>query len=253
FTMRDLVSYNRKHTRANGEDIRDGTDDNRAYHCGVEGETDDPAINTLRLRQARNLLTTLLLSTGAPMLVAGDERWRTQQGNNNAYAQDNPISWVDWTAGDEAEDMHALVQRLLSLRAAAPVLRQRAFFEGIPVADGDGCKDLAWFHPAGHELGDPDWFDGGLRTIGMYLDGRGLRHRDARGQIIVDDSYLFVLHADDKPCDFTLPAAPWAERYEVVIDTTQVGGEPADTELLKAGSALQLVERSTTLLRVHRD
>ena len=252
FTVRDLVSYEHKHNEANGEDNRDGTDDNRSYNCGVEGETDDPAVQALRVRQARNILTTLLLSTGAPMLVAGDERWRTQQGNNNAYAQDNAVSWVDWTDTAESTDLLALVQRLLALRASAPVLRQRAFFEGRPVLGGDGCKDLAWFHPAGHELADGDWFDAGLRTIGMYLDGRGLRHRDQRGQVIIDDSYLLVLHAGDDPAAFAVPGSPWGEQYEVVIDTAQVAGRPASTELIAAGTALSLVGRSSVLLRVRR-
>jgi glycogen operon protein len=250
--MRDLVSYEHKHNEGNGEQNRDGTDDNRSYNCGVEGETDDPLVKTLRLRQARNLLTTLLLSTGAPMLVAGDERWRTQQGNNNAYAQDNPISWVDWSDSVESADIHALVQRLLGLRAGAPVLRQRAFFEGRPVTGGDGCKDLAWFHPAGHEITEHDWFDSGLRTIGMYLDGRGLRHRDMRGRVIVDDSYLLLLHASDDSCDFTLPGSPWAENYELVIDTAQPGGEPIDAGLVKAGGILAMQGRASALLRVHR-
>src|SRR3954463_2199628 len=150
FTMRDLVSYERKHNADNGEDNRDGTDDNRSYNCGVEGDPAPPDVATVRRRQVRNLLATLLLSTGAPMLVAGDEMWRTQRGNNNAYAQDNEISWLDWTPTEPGADMLALTRRLLALRRAHPVLRQRAFFEGHPVVTGEGdadTKDLAWFHP----------------------------------------------------------------------------------------------------------
>ncbi len=190
FTLRDLVTYERKHNEANGESNRDGTNDNLSYNCGVEGETGDADVQTLRSRQARNFLCTLLLSTGAPMLLAGDERWRTQGGNNNAYCQDNPTSWLDWSSTPEAADLLVLVQRLVTLRRSSPVLRQRAFFEGRPVIDGDGCKDLAWFHPAGRELTADDWFDTGLRTIGMYLDGRALRHRGSRGEQVVDHSYL---------------------------------------------------------------
>ncbi|MEP7019933.1 MAG: glycogen debranching protein GlgX [Pseudonocardiales bacterium] len=254
FTMRDLVSYERKHNKANGEDNRDGTDDNRSYNGGVEGDPAPPAVEQLRLRQARNLLSTLLLSTGAPMLVAGDERWRTQGGNNNAYCQDNEVSWVDWTSTPEAEDMLLLVRRLLALRASAPVLRQPAFFEGRPVAGGEGCKDLAWFHPAGRELSEDDWFDSELRSIGMYLDGRGLRHRNSRGQVIIDDSYLLVLHAGDLAGTFRLPQLPWATAYEVVIDTTCAGGVPdPDTALAEAGVDLPIGARTSLLLRVKRD
>jgi glycogen operon protein len=253
FTMRDLVSYEHKHNEDNGEDNRDGTDDNRSYNCGVEGDPAPPSVAELRLRQVRNILSTLLLSTGAPMLVAGDERWRTQRGNNNAYVQDNEISWLDWDSPAEADDLLALVRRLLGLRRSAPVLRQRAFFEGRAVTDGDGCKDLAWFHPAGRELSETDWFDTGLRSIGMYLDGRGLRHRDARGRLIVDDSYLLLLHAGDRSGTFTLPGKPWADEYEVVIDTTNPGGDPGPGPMLAGGTALPVDARTSMLLRVRRD
>jgi glycogen operon protein len=204
------------------------------------------------LRQVRNLLSTLLLSTGAPMLVAGDERWRTQRGNNNAYVQDNEISWLDWTPSPETEDVLALVRRLLALRRAAPVLRQPAFFEGRPVGGGDGCKDLAWFHPTGRELTPDDWFDGGLRSIGMYLDGRGLRHRGRRGEIIVDDSYLLLLHAGEQGTRFTLPGPPWAARYLPVIDTSRPGGASRSTRGIPAGSATRVGARTVLLLRADR-
>ena len=252
FTLRDLVSYERKHNEANGEGNQDGTGDNRSYNCGVEGETEDPAIVTLRLRQARNLLATLLLSTGAPMLVAGDERWRTQRGNNNPYGQDNEISWLDWSPSGQADDLHALVQTLLELRRSSPVLRQRAFFAGIPVPGGDGSKDLAWFHPDGRELTDADWFDAGLRTLGMYLDGRGLRHRGSRGEVIMDDSYLLLLHSGDDPVSFTLPGRPWADEYQVVVDTRAEGGQPDATVVLPATGPLVLDARTVLLLRVLR-
>lgn len=253
FTMRDLVSYEHKHNEANGEDNRDGTDDNRSYNCGVEGEPAagvPPEVRTLRLRQARNLLATLLLSTGAPMLVAGDELWRTQGGNNNAYSQDSDVSWLDWTPSADADDMLGLVRRLLRLRREHPVLRQSAFFEGRPLAGG--TRDLAWFHSEGRELDDADWFDTGLRTIGMYLDGRGLRHRDRRGNRIVDESFLLVLHSGDDPVDFALPGAPWADGYEVEVDTGAVTGEP-DGAAFGAGATLPLAARSVALLRVVRD
>jgi isoamylase len=248
FTLRDLVSYERKRNEANGEDNRDGTDDNRSYNCGVEGPTDDPMINELRLRQARNLLVTLLLSTGVPMLLAGDERWRTQNGNNNAYVQDNPTSWLSWAPSPEADDLLALTRRVIALRRASPVLRQRAFFEGRPLEGGS--KDLAWFHLSGRELTDADWFDSGLRTIGMYLDGRGLRSRGVHGEPIVDESYLLVLHSGDDIVSFTLPGEPWAESYEILIDTTSPTG--ASTDSLAVGSVLRIGPRTTVLLRVGR-
>src|SRR5205823_7021136 len=146
---------------------------------------------------------------------AGDERWRTQRGNNNAYVQDNEISWLDWTPSAAADDLRSLARTLIALRHSSPVLRQPAFFEGFPVPGGDGCKDLAWFHPDGRELTEADWADAGLRTLGIYLDGRGLRHRGSRGEVIVDDSYLLLMHSGDQPASFTLPDAPWADQYEV--------------------------------------
>jgi isoamylase len=254
FTMRDLVSYEKKHNEGNGEDNRDGTDDNRSYNCGVEGDPAPPEVVELRLRQTRNLLSTLLLSTGAPMLVAGDEMWRTQRGNNNAYVQDSEISWLDWEPNEQADDILALTRRLLALRRAHPVLRQSAFFEGHPVAGGDGCKDLAWFHPAGRELADDDWFDAGLRSIGMYLDGRGLRHRNPRGETIVDDSFLLLLHSGDADGLFALPGEPWAASYESVVDTRFPGGVPGVTTapVVPSGTRLPMRARSVVLLRVRR-
>ena len=251
FTLRDLVSYNCKHNDANGEDNKDGTDDNRSYNCGYEGDPAPDEVQTLRLRQARNLLSTLLLSTGAPMLVAGDERWRSQGGNNNAYMQDNPVSWLDWSPGEAAEDLLDLTRQLLALRKAHPVLRQPAFFEGREVTGGDGCKDLAWFHPSGREFTADDWFDSGLRSIGMYLDGRGLRHRDRRGQLIMDDSFLLLLHAGDQGVRWTLPGPPWATQYVPVLDTSRPGGTPAP-RTVPGEAATRLGARSVMLLRVER-
>jgi isoamylase len=253
FTLRDLVSYERKHNEANGESNRDGTDDNRSINFGVEGETDDQQINSMRRRQVRSLLATLLLSTGVPMLLAGDERYRTQHGNNNAYCQDNEISWIDWSPSPEADDLITLTRLLIALRKSSPVLRQRAFFEGHPVEGGDGSKDLAWFHPSGTELNDGQWFDRGLRTIGMYLDGRGLRHRGPRGELIVDASYLLILNSADGAVDFMLPGLPWSARYQVVIDTTEVGGDDGWSSSVDAGTSIAVEARSVLLLKVERD
>jgi glycogen operon protein len=251
FTLRDLVTYERKHNEANGEQNRDGTDDNRSINLGVEGETDDAAINALRLRQVRSLLATLLLSTGVPMLVAGDERFRTQRGNNNAYCQDNEVSWLDWSDTETASDLLELTRRLIALRRSSPVLKQRVFFEGRPVPGGDGCKDLAWFHPSGHELTEREWFDASLRTVGMYLDGRGLRDRGPRGETRVDESYLVLLHSGDEAVRFTLPAMPWATAYDVVIDSTRPrGGEIR--ELHEGGAVIDISARAVLLLRARR-
>jgi len=252
FTLRDMVSYAVKHNEANGENNSDGTDDNRSYNCGVEGATTDPAVTTLRLRQVRNLLTTLLLSTGVPMLTAGDERWRTQGGNNNAYCQDNPTSWVDWTPSAEADDLTELTQRLLELRQSSPVLRRQDFFDGAVIPGTDGAKDAAWFGTDGNELDNNDWFNPSVRTIGMLLDGRGLVHRGAHNEPLSDYSYLLVLHAGDDETDFTLPVAPGAHAYVMTVDTTRPGGEPESTVPVPAGGRLHLIARSAHLLRVQR-
>ena len=186
------------------------------------------------------------------MLVAGDERFRTQGGNNNAYCQDNAVSWIDWTDSPEAEDLLSLTRRLLALRRSSPVLRQRAFFEGHPVDGGDGCKDLAWFHPSGLELDNGNWFDPSLHTLGMYLDGRGLRHRGPRGETIIDESYLLIMHSADDAIEFFLPGPPWAASYEVVIDTTEPGGSDGSASVVDAGEAITVESRSVLLLRVSR-
>ncbi len=219
FTLRDLVSYEQKHNAANGEDNRDGTNDNRSWNCGHEGETDDPSVNELRRRQLRNLLSTLLLSTGVPMLVAGDEMGRTQGGNNNAYCQDNEISWIDWSLLDDPawRSLYDLAARLIALRRDHPVLRSRAFFSGRAHTDG-GLRDLAWFTAAGDEMTDGDWYSPSA-TLGMYLSGFDIPQRDALGQEIIDESFLVVLHASHLPASFTLPGLPWAEEYELVLDT----------------------------------
>jgi len=254
FTLRDLTTYQAKHNDANGEDNRDGTDDNRGWNCGVEGETDDPLVNVLRRRQARNMLATVLLSTGVPMLLAGDELRRTQGGNNNAYCQDNDVSYLDWSTleAPDGAAMRAFVRRLLALRQVSPVLRQRAFFEGRPVPDGDGCKDLAWFRSDGAEMAMDDWFDSANTTVGMYLDGRGLRHRGPRGEPVLDDSYLLVLHAGEQDCAFVLPGEPWAVSYRVVVDTSDEQDTPSGLAPYPAGLDLPVTARSVVLLRARR-
>ncbi|MGY1986207.1 glycogen debranching protein GlgX [Blastococcus sp. SYSU DS0669] len=249
FPLADLVAYEQKRNEANGEENRDGESHNRNWNCGVEGPTDDPEVLALRARQVRNLLATLLLSTGVPMLTAGDELGRTQQGNNNAYCQDNEISWLDWAAADE--DLLAFVTRLVRLRRGAPVLRQEAFFEGHELAGTEGTRDLAWFAPGGGQLTTAHWFDTGLQTVGMYLDGRGIRHRDEHGHPVVDDSYLVQLHAGPDPVTVELPGPPWADGYELVVSTEYARGAPPAITFLPPGP-VELPGRCVWLLRVER-
>ncbi|MEW1725122.1 glycogen debranching protein GlgX [Streptomyces sp. NPDC093109] len=252
FTLRDLVSYEHKHNEANGEGNRDGTNDNRSWNCGAEGETDDARVNALRRRQLRNLLTTLLVSTGVPMLVAGDEMGRTQGGNNNAYCQDSEVSWLDWSLLDDpagaAAGLHRLTTRLLALRAAHPVLRRRAFFSGLP-RDPDGLRDLAWFTPLGAEMTEEDWY-APASTLGLFLSGRDIPGRDERGERITDASFLTVLHAGHEEREFLLPGPPWARRYELVVDTAREEQDKAPGTVHEAGTAVRLPGRSVLLFRV---
>ncbi|HEU5035090.1 MAG TPA: glycogen debranching protein GlgX [Mycobacteriales bacterium] len=246
FSLRDLVSYNDKHNEANGEGNRDGNPDNRSWNCGVEGDTGDPAVLALRARQMRNFLATLLLSTGVPMLRMGDELAHTQRGNNNAYCQDNEISWLDWSGGAGLPSYVELVSHLIELRRRHPVFRQRAFFLGHPVSS-NGVKDLAWFTPAGVEMDDADWSAPTARTLGMYLSGHGIRTRGPRGERITDDSFLLLLHAGGEPTKFQLPAEPWATSYVIELDTAQDQPQPAQP--IAAGVAVPMVARSALLLR----
>ncbi|WP_432003308.1 glycogen debranching protein GlgX [Streptomyces sioyaensis] len=249
FTLRDLVTYEHKRNAGNGEGNRDGTHDNRSWNCGTEGETDDPDVTALRHRQLRNLLTTLLLSTGVPMLVAGDEMGRTQHGNNNAYCQDNPTSWLDWSLLDDPQwrPLAALAARLIALRRAHPVLRRRAFFSGRPHHQG-GLRDLAWFTADGAEMTEQDWYTPGA-TLGMYLSGNDISQRDDRGIRIVDDSFLAVLHAAPQPRQVTLPGPPWARAYELLVDTAREDQPGPAEPPYEAGGTLTLGGRSVVLFR----
>nr|WP_312885885.1 glycogen debranching protein GlgX [Streptomyces physcomitrii] len=250
FTLRDLVSYESKHNEANGEGNRDGTDDNRSWNCGAEGESADPEITALRRRQLRNLLTTLLLSTGVPMLVAGDEMGRTQHGNNNAYCQDNETGWVDWSVLEDPHwrELFALTARLIALRHRHPVLRRRAFFSGR-AQDADGLRDLAWFTARGTEMTEQDWY-APTGSLGMYLSGGEIPGRDERGERVTDESFLVVLHAGADPLDFVLPGAPWARRYEVVVDTSREEQSAAPGTVHKGNAMVTVRPRSVLLLKV---
>ncbi len=245
FTMRDLVTYQGKHNLANGEGNRDGGDHNHSSNYGIEGETEDPAVTALRRRQVANMLVTLCLSSGVPMLTAGDERGRTQQGNNNAYCQDNEISWLDWWPDDAWLEVHDMVRRALQLRKAHRALRQRHHFRGTPTIPG-GPKDLAWLHPDGREMTEPDWYDAHLRTFGMFVTGDPLRSPGARGEQQTDASFLLWLNAQEHAREVRLMANPWVARGRVVLST-----DPDLREGLPvaAEQTITLAGRSVVLLK----
>jgi glycogen operon protein len=245
FTVRDLVSYNEKHNDANGEDNRDGTDNNRSWNCGVEGETDDPEVVALRRRQAANMMATLLLSNGVPMLTAGDERGRTQGGNNNAFCQDNETSWIDWRPDDAWLDVYEVTKAALRLRREHPALRQRHWFEGRPTIEG-GPKDLAWLHPEGREMSDDDWHDDGQQVIGMFLSGDPLRSPGPRGEQQHDSSFMIWLNGGAEDVEVKLPVNDWVHAGEVVLSTN---AEVAVGTPVEAGGVLTLQGRSVLVLR----
>ncbi|HUR48580.1 MAG TPA: glycogen debranching protein GlgX [Acidimicrobiales bacterium] len=255
FTMHDLVSYNEKHNEANGENNQDGESHNRSWNCGVEGPTDDLEVMALRERQKRNLLATLLLSQGVPMLVAGDEMGRTQGGNNNAYCQDNEISWVDWSGVDENFVLLQFVRSVAALRRKHPTFRRRRFFQGRPVM-GSEVTDIGWFTPEGERMPDDEWDEGAARSMAVFLNGDAIATPDARGEKVADDSFFLLLNADPAPGAFTIPVGPWGEQWEVVVDTGfawisaegSASGDPEERSL-KAGTEVPLEGRSLMLLR----
>ena len=225
FTLTDLVSYNDKHNEANGEDNRDGHDHNVSWNCGVEGPTDDPTVLALRARQQRNLLATLILSQGVPMLVAGDEIGNTQQGNNNAYCQDNEISWLDWNLDQPKQELLEFSKFVIRIFHQHPVFRRRNFFQGRQLR-GSHIKDLMWFRPDGHEMSDEDWQTWFARGLGIRLAGDAIDEVDARGNRIVDDTFLLLLNAHHESLRFTLPAPQQDQRWELVLDTRDAVPQP---------------------------
>ncbi len=252
FTLRDTVSYSHKHNLANGERGRDGTDNNRSANYGTEGETSDATIRAMRTRQARNLAATLLLSTGTPLITQGDEMWRTQGGNNNAYCQDNEISWVSWEASAESRQMLAFFQRTLGIRLDAPALHQGEFFEGRAQSGVDTTPDLMWFNTAGEPMSMSDWFDSYRSTLQMWVNGHDVRGHGPGGRPLSDSSWLMVLHAGWDSADITLPGHPYGDAYTPVIDTDSPTGEPADPSPLSAGVEMTIKGRTFWLLRAHR-
>ena len=245
FTLTDLVSYNEKHNEANLEENRDGHNHNLSWNCGVEGPTDDLAIRALRARQKRNLLGTLLLSQGVPMLLAGDELGRTQRGNNNAYCQDNEISWLDWEPADERTVLVAFVQCVIALRRAHPVFRRRDFFHGRPLRGRD-VKDILWLKPDGAEMTEEEWDQHFARCLGVYLAGEALTETDRRGRPVVDANFLILFNAHHEPIPFTLPDLGRAA-WRGVLDTANASGLASGQ--WEAGAEFPLQGRALALFR----
>ena len=246
FTLRDLVSYDHKHNEANGEGNRDGTNHNRSWNCGIEGETDDVSVNALRRRQAANLIATLCLSNGVPMITAGDERGRTQRGNNNPYGQDNETSWLDWRSDDAWLDIYEITRTALRIRREHPALRQRHWFEGRPAMVG-GAKDLAWIHPSGREMDGDDWQDAGLHVLGMFVSGDPLRAPGPRGEQLRDSSFLLWLNGSAENREVSSPQNAWVQRGTIVLSTDPENNKVGTQAV--AGEALVIGPRSLVLLQ----
>ena len=246
FTLRDLVSYNEKHNEANGEDNRDGEAHNRSWNHGVEGPTDDGAIQALRARQERNFMTTLLLSQGVPMLLAGDEIGRTQKGNNNAYCQDNELSWIDWETADQ--DLLYFTVSVLAFRRAHPVFRRRRWFQGRPIGE-QNVRDIAWFTPAGQEMSSNDWQVGFAKSVMVYMNGKAIPSVGPRGEAIIDDTFLLCFNAHYEAMPFTLPDSAFGTRWLRVIDTfdPDLQSPPPPTE---PRSVLTVQDRSLVVLQL---
>ena len=246
FTLQDLVSYNQKHNEANGEDNRDGTDNNRSWNCGAEGPTDDAGVNALRAQQKRNFMATLLLSQGVPMLLAGDAIGHTQRGNNNAYCQDNEISWIDWSQSQADSELTALVQKAIALRKNHPVFRRRNFFQGRAIK-GAGVKDILWLRPDGREMTDEEWNQEHAKTLGVFFSGSSVDEVDDRGQRVTDENFLLLMNAHHEPVPFQLPITASGMRWVALIDTScQTTRSPGAQ--YEAGTPYSLQARSLALL-----
>ena len=244
FTLNDLVSYNEKHNAANGEENNDGESHNRSWNCGAEGPTDDPAIGGLRDRQKRNFMAALLLSQGVPMLLGGDEIGRAQGGNNNAYCQDNEISWYDWAHVDE--DLLDFCRRLIRYRKDHPVFRRRRWFQGVPI-HGSDVEDIAWFTLEGERMAEEDWETGFAKSLGVFLNGETIPNPNPRGEPVQDDHFYIIFNAHHEPLDFRLPPAEWGERWVKELDTA--AGWVETEEMFGAGDPMTVESRSLVVLR----
>jgi glycogen operon protein len=252
FTMRDLVSYNEKHNEANGEGGNDGESHNRSWNCGVEGETDDADVLALRARQHRNLLTTLMVSQGVPMILHGDEVGRSQGGNNNVYCQDNETSWMDWDLDEEQRDLLAFTKRVVALRREHPVFRRRRFFAGEAPPDGKAA-DIAWFTPEGKNMSDADWSHEFARSMLVFVNGDAIPEPDQRGEKVLDDSFLIAFNGHHEPLTFVLPDEVYGEGWLVALDThdDQAGSVSIfdDATTLLPGVEFRVADRSIVVLR----
>jgi glycogen operon protein len=242
FTLADLVSYDHKHNEANLEDNRDGANDNQSWNCGVEGPTDDPAILKLRARQVRNMLATLLLSQGTPMICGGDEFGRTQRGNNNAYCQDNEISWFDWKLGPEQKALFAFTKKLVALRRVHPAFHRSKFFRGRRIR-GTGVHDIMWYRHDGKEMSDVDWNNPHTASLGLFLAGRGIHEVDEEGHRILDDDFFLILNGSDVTLSFVLPRATGEAPWRLLVDTNDDDGE----EVVRHGGRTKMIARSLKL------
>ena len=249
FTLRDLVSYNHKHNEANKEENRDGHDHNISWNHSVEGETDDAEVNALRARQQRNFLATLLLSQGVPMLVAGDESGRTQRGNNNAWCQDNEISWVEWNLDENRRELLEFTRRLIQIFHTHPVLRRRKFFHGRQIR-GAEIKDISWFRPDGQEMTEEDWRNEQARSLAVRLAGDAIDEMDERGRRVTGDTLLILLNAHHRAVSFILPAHRRGVSWEQLLDTRESFGRRRTRRSVKGGASYRLEARSLALFRL---
>ncbi len=249
FTLHDLVSYNDKHNDANGEENRDGESHNRSWNCGDEGPTENPDVLALRRRQTRNFLATLFLSQGVPMLGGGDEIGRTQRGNNNAYCQDNEISWYEWERADK--NLVAFTSRLIALRQRHPVFCRRRWFQGRPI-HGSQVGDIGWLTPAGVEMSEDDWKAGFAKSLAVFVNGGAIPSPSEQGDPVSDSSYYLLFNSHHEPLDFTMPEKKWGERWAVVLNTADEKDfmqEEENGPAIDAGAVLQAPPRSLVLLR----
>jgi len=245
FTLHDLVSYNEKHNEANGENNEDGESHNRSWNCGAEGDTEDPDIMALRNRQKRNFLATLFLSQGVPMLVAGDELGRTQRGNNNAYCQDNEISWLDWAAADR--DLLHFTRRLIHFYKSHPVFSRKRWFKGVVLPD-IGLEDIAWFLPDGTKMQSENWQQDFAKSLAVFLNGRALRAVTEKGEPILDDSFYVIFNAAHHGLEYRLPGEAYGATWIRMLDTG-TGQAEVETEIVRAGEVISIADRSIVVLK----
>jgi isoamylase len=248
FTLNDLVSYNDKHNEANGEENRDGDNTNNSWNCGAEGPTDNPDINALRARQRRNFLTTLFLSQGVPMLLAGDEWARTQDGNNNTYCQDNELNWLQWEHNDEQKELLAFTKKLIQLRRDHPVFRRPKFFQGRRIR-GSEIRDVMWFNPGGNEMSDEEWASPFFRCLGVLLSGDTIDVLNFEGTPIRDDTFLLLINAHFESVQFVLPGQEHTG-WELILDTAHHEGFLREPQKFASGDDIELSDRATSLLKL---